>query len=162
MGVCVVTDEDAVAVGALRRLRAAVRAGVSPKRRAEAVSDEPRSGADDPTLVGEAVRAFMRERGLDDRHRVARVLEDWPTLVGPEVAQHVRVEAFDDGALLLRADSTTWANQMRLLQATVLRRLGEELGADVVASITVLGPDAPSWRHGARRVPGRGPRDTYG
>ena len=156
------TDEDAVAVGALRRLRAAVRAGITPRKRAETVADGTRSGTDDPTLVGDAVRAFMHERGLDDRHRVARVLEDWPTLVGPEVAQHVQVASFDDGALTLRADSTTWANQMRLLQATVLRRLTEELGAEVVSSITVLGPDAPSWRHGARRVPGRGPRDTYG
>lgn len=114
------------------------------------------------TPVGDAVRDFLRDRGLDARHQVARVLEDWPGLVGPEVAQHVRVEAFDDGALLLRADSTTWANQMRLLQATVLRRLGEELGPEVVRTITVLGPEAPSWRHGARHVPGRGPRDTYG
>nr|NLD40552.1 DUF721 domain-containing protein [Actinomycetales bacterium] len=26
----------------------------------------------------------------------------------------------------------------------------------------VLGPKAPSWKHGIRSVPGRGPRDTYG
>ncbi|PZQ74527.1 MAG: DUF721 domain-containing protein, partial [Cutibacterium acnes] len=23
-------------------------------------------------------------------------------------------------------------------------------------------PSAPSWKHGPRSVPGRGPRDTYG
>ena len=93
---------------------------------------------------------------------VARVLEDWTSLVGPEVAAHVVPESFDDGDLLLRADSTAWANQMRLLGATLQRRLGEELGADVVRSIRVLGPEAPSWRHGNRHIPGRGPRDTYG
>ena len=152
--------EDEVAVGALRRIRAAVRAGVGPKRRE--ATPERRSGEHDPALLGDAVRNFMAEHGLEARHGVARVLQDWPALVGDEVASHVRVEGFDDGVLALRADSTAWANQMRLLSATLQRRLEEELGADLVRSITVVGPDAPSWSHGQRRVAGRGPRDTYG
>lgn len=99
---------------------------------------------------------------MDVRSRVAQVLANWPELVGPEVADHVRVERFEEGRLLLRADSTAWATQMRLLQATVERRLREQLGEGVVESVQVLGPDAPSWRFGSRRIPGRGPRDTYG
>lgn len=151
---------DDPAVSALRRLRAAVRSGVSPKPRAR----KPARASDtrDPQLLGEAVQQFLVERGLDHRQQVARVLEDWPSLVGPEVASHVSVESFDEGRLQLRADSTTWANQMRLLQATLARRLEEELGAEAVAEIVVLGPEAPSWRFGSRRVPGRGPRDTFG
>jgi predicted nucleic acid-binding Zn ribbon protein len=113
-------------------------------------------------MVGDAVREFLVSNGLDQRQQVARVLEGWSGLVGQDVAAHVVVESFDQGHLLLRADSTTWANQMRLLQATLERRLTQELGEGAVASITVLGPDAPSWRFGTRRVPGRGPRDTYG
>ena len=31
-----------------------------------------------------------------------------------------------------------------------------------IASLKLLGPDAPSWKKGPRSVPGRGPRDTYG
>lgn len=151
-------DEDGVAIEALRRIRNAVRTGVSPKAAPEA----PRRRHDDPQPVGEAVAEFMTEQGLDTRHRVTRVLADWPALVGAEVASHVRVEAFEGGSLVLRADSTAWANQMRLLSATVQRRLAEELGEDVVAQLAVLGPEAPSWRHGSRVVPGRGPRDTYG
>lgn len=153
-------EEDVTAVSALRRIRGAVRAGVTPTPSRE---PERRSSGDrDPKLVGDVVRDFMAERGMDARHQVTRVLEDWPTLVGAEVAEHVRVEQFDEGDLVLRADSTTWANQMRLLTATVQRRLAQELGADVVQAIRVLGPDAPTWKHGNRRVPGRGPRDTYG
>ena len=83
-------------------------------------------------------------------------------LVGQEVADHVQPERFDDGKLLLRADSTAWATQMRLLKVTVQRTLNEQLGADTVREIQVLGPDAPTWKFGQRHVPGRGPRDTYG
>lgn len=154
-------SSDDPAIGALRRIRAAVRAGVSPKPRARKQEQAPR-GDRDPRMVGAAVQEFLRSNGLDQRQQIARVLDGWEGLVGPDVAAHVRVDEFDEGNLVLRADSTTWANQMRLLQATLERRLREELGDGVVASITVLGPDAPSWRFGQRRVPGRGPRDTYG
>ncbi len=154
------SDEDP-AVSALRRVRAAVRSGISPKAVKRKLNRPPGVGRD-PQTVGAAVQEFLVANGLDQRQQVARVLVGWAELVGPEVAAHVSVEGFDEGILLLRADSTTWANQMRLLEATLQRRLTEELGPEAVQAITVLGPDAPSWRFGNRRVPGRGPRDTYG
>ena len=37
------------------------------------------------------------------------------------------------------------------------------LGDGTVTVVEVLGPLAPTWKHGQRRVrDGRGPRDTYG
>ena len=152
------TDDQAI--GALRRIKAAVRAGIAPKKRT--TKPPMRSGGRDPKLLGEAIQEFLTSSGLDTRTQVAQVLTNWADLVGQEVADHVRPERFEDGKLILRADSTAWATQMRLLQATVLRRLTEQLGEGVVESIQVLGPDGPSWRFGSRRVPGRGPRDTYG
>ena len=38
----------------------------------------------------------------------------------------------------------------------------EAVGPDVVTKLVVRGPVGPSWRHGRLRVPGQGPRDTYG
>lgn len=152
---------DDEAIGALRRIRAAVRAGVSPKRRKQSPTRLP-SDDRDPKLIGAVVEEFLVTSGLDARSQVANVLSNWSELVGPEVADHVRVERFEDGKLVLRAESTAWATQMRLLQATVIRRLNEQVGEDTITGIQVLGPDAPSWRFGSRRVPGRGPRDTYG
>jgi predicted nucleic acid-binding Zn ribbon protein len=64
--------------------------------------------------------------------------------------------------LTVRTDSTAWATEVRLLASQVLVRLNAELGDGTVTRIHVLGPQAPSWRHGPRTVRGRGPRDTYG
>jgi predicted nucleic acid-binding Zn ribbon protein len=86
----------------------------------------------------------------------------WAAIVGPEVAAHATPQAFEDGELVVAADSTAWATQIRLLAPTLLARLAEELGAGVVTSVTVRGPSAPSWKKGLLAVRGRGPRDTYG
>ncbi|TAK70361.1 MAG: DUF721 domain-containing protein [Actinomycetota bacterium] len=65
------------------------------------------------------------------------------------------------GRLVLRADSTTWATHLRLLLPVLRERLDAELGRGVVGQVTIVGPAAPRTG-GAWRVPGRGPRDTYG
>jgi predicted nucleic acid-binding Zn ribbon protein len=64
--------------------------------------------------------------------------------------------------LVLVAESTAWATQLRLLAGRLQARLSAEVGSGVVTRIRVHGPSAPSWRRGPRRVAGRGPRDTYG
>jgi predicted nucleic acid-binding Zn ribbon protein len=63
----------------------------------------------------------------------------------------------------VQTDSTAWATEVRLLAATVVRRLNEALGDGTVRVVDVKGPEAPSWRHGRRSLrDARGPRDTYG
>jgi predicted nucleic acid-binding Zn ribbon protein len=64
--------------------------------------------------------------------------------------------------MVLRADSTAWATQMKLLLPNLEKRLEEQIGIGRLSEIKILGPAAPSWKHGLRSVPGRGPRDTYG
>ena len=80
--------------------------------------------------------------------RVHGVFSRWDHLVGRDVAQHCRPEAFADGKLRVRTDSTAWATQMRLLAPTVLRRLNEELGDGTVTLIDVQGPSGPTWQQG--------------
>ncbi|KWX07669.1 hypothetical protein TR74_17990, partial [Carbonactinospora thermoautotrophica] len=74
-----------------------------------------------------------------------------------------RPQRFDDGELIVQADSTAWATQVRLLAADLVCRLNTELGHGTVKRVKVLGPGAPARRKGSLRVfGGRGPRDTYG
>ena len=116
----------------------------------------------DPQAFGTGLQRLVSERGWGVDVAVGGVMGRWSSVVGPEVAQHCEPESFQEGVLMVRADSTAWATQVRLLVPTLLRRLAEELGDGVVNQVQVRGPAAPSWRRGARRVVGRGPRDTYG
>jgi predicted nucleic acid-binding Zn ribbon protein len=157
---------------ALARARAAAAArGLRPggplRARRRRLAGEPRvSGAAaddrDPQELAAGLERLVSERGWGLDLAVGGVLGRWPQVVGPQLAAHCRPESFDDGLLVVRADSTAWATQVRLLAPTVLRRLAEELGDGVVEQLRVQGPSAPSWRRGSRSVRGRGPRDTYG
>lgn len=115
----------------------------------------------DPVTAATAVAAFVDERDWRERTRMAAAIANWDRIAGADIAAHVVAESFDSGVLLLQADSTAWATQVRLLMPMVRRRVDAEVGAGVVTEIVVRGPAAPA-RRGGWRVKGRGPRDDYG
>ena len=124
---------------------------------------EGRRGGRDPQLLGDELDAFVSERGWKVDVAVGSVIGRWPSIVGSEVAQHCHPVEFVDTVLTVRADSTAWATNLRLMSNTLMASLAREVGEGTVSQIRVVGPTAPSWSKGARRVQdGRGPRDTYG
>jgi predicted nucleic acid-binding Zn ribbon protein len=116
----------------------------------------------DPQPFGRLVSRVALDRGWSPRLTDATVLGRWPQLVGSEIADHCTPLSLRDGELVLQAESTAWATQLRTLQRQLLSRLAGAVGKDVVRRIRVVAPSGPSWRHGPRHVRGRGPRDTYG
>ncbi len=117
----------------------------------------------DPQRLDSVVGRVVADHGWELDLRVHGVFGRWPELVGAEVGGHSSPESFADGKLVVRAESTAWATQLKLLAPALLRRLNEELGHGTVTVIDVLGPHLPKWTKGPRSIrDGRGPRDTYG
>lgn len=116
----------------------------------------------DPQPLRDAVDRLVDEHGWEPELAVHGVVARWDAIVGSEVAAHATPEGYADGVLTVRAATTAWATQLRLLAPTLVRRLNEEIGDGMVTWVNVLGPHVPGWRKGPRSVRGRGPRDTYG
>jgi predicted nucleic acid-binding Zn ribbon protein len=157
---------------------ARARRQAAPRRRTPADGEEARPGAGsgrrargysgsgpdprDPQTFGDVLAKLVKARGWQRPAAEATVFGAWERVVGPDIAKHSRPIKLDDGELTVEAESTAWATQLRLLAASLLRRIAAEVGHNVVRKLHIHGPAAPSWSRGARRVRGRGPRDTYG
>ena len=98
--------------------------------------------------VGDALDGLIRDRGWTTEVSARQLLGRWASLVGQVVAEHTTPEAFRDGVVAVRADSTAWASQLRLLAPQVVAKLNAALGDGTVKRIQVLAPEAPSWKHG--------------
>lgn len=116
----------------------------------------------DPKPLGTVLLAVAQREGWSRIMSMAQIAAKWDEIVGATVAQHCQVEAFDDRVLQVRASSTAWANQLRLLLPQIEKNVARQLGAGAVKQIIIRGPAAPSWKKGPWSVSGRGPRDTYG
>lgn len=122
----------------------------------------PAADERDPQPLGAAVRRLSDEHGWDENLSVHGVIARWDELVGTEIAQHVRPESYEDAVLTVRASSSAWATQVRLLASELVRKLNVAVGHGTVSEVRVLGPQSATGRRGPRWVRGPGPRDTYG
>lgn len=148
---------------ALAEAKAAAGAKGAPARspRRVAARRTPGDGRD-PMSFGQAISRLVAERGWQDTTTAAGVLANWAQVVGPELADHCQPVSLVAGELVLVAESSAWATQLRLLTRTLMARVRDHAGDGVVTTVVVRGPVQADWRKGPRRVAGRGPRDTYG
>jgi predicted nucleic acid-binding Zn ribbon protein len=116
----------------------------------------------DPLPAGKVLDGVTSSLGWRTPLAQTDLTAAWRQIAGEETARHAAVEGFADGVLLVRCDSTAWATQLGLMRSQIAERIAADFPDAGVDSIRFLGPNTPSWNHGRRSVPGRGPRDTYG
>jgi predicted nucleic acid-binding Zn ribbon protein len=121
-----------------------------------------RGRREDPQPLGMAIEGLLDDQGWRTAAAVGSVFGRWEQIVGDTLAAHTRPGGFTDGELLVIADSTAWATQVRLLRAQLIRRLNAELGDGTVTGVRVRGPVPPQQRGQWRVRDTRGPRDDYG
>ena len=137
--------------------------------------DRPGPTPFDPRTGQRELRRMVADNGWAGKLAVAGVVARWRAIVGDQVAEHCTIESFDAGHITLRASSSSWAQQLRLLQPTIEARIVEALrsgpGGRQAGGIStgdgvelrILGPAGPTWKRRGVGLRGtRGPRDTYG
>jgi predicted nucleic acid-binding Zn ribbon protein len=62
----------------------------------------------------------------------------WRQAVGEAIAAAAEPVAERDGVLTVRCQSATWAEELSLIQADLLERLGEHLGKQCPNSLKLL------------------------
>jgi predicted nucleic acid-binding Zn ribbon protein len=65
------------------------------------------------------------------------VSEHWSTLVGQELAPHVRLGSLRNGTLTLEVDDAAWAAPLRYLESGIVDTLAEHLGPGVIHAVRV-------------------------
>ncbi len=116
----------------------------------------------DPQPLSVVLQRLVKARGWQRPAAEARVFGAWEAVVGVDIAAHCRPVKLEQGELLIEAESTAWATQLRMLAGRILASIASSVGRSVVTRLNIQGPTAPSWVRGPKRVRGRGPRDTYG
>ncbi|MDU0479533.1 DciA family protein [Staphylococcus chromogenes] len=117
---------------------------------------------DQTASLASVLNQEIRARGWQREIAGGWVNSHWAELVGPNIAQHTKVEMLKDKKLFISCDSTAWATNLRMMQRQILQQIAAKVGPDIIAELRIFGPKAPSWRKGPLHVKGRGPRDTYG
>ncbi|NNG16447.1 MAG: DUF721 domain-containing protein [Gemmatimonadales bacterium] len=77
--------------------------------------------------IGDALASFFSRRGLTKRLEQVRVLDEWPELVGAQIAAVTEpISVSPDGILRVRVATAPWAAELGLMTPRILARVNRE------------------------------------
>ena len=135
----------------------------SSTRKKYHVIEEERIKRDEPERFNVILSELVLRREWQTGLAEGNLFTQWPQIIGDEIAEHCEPITILDGKLTIRAQTTAWATQLRLLSGEILKRVQQSAPGATIEELHVIGPSAPTWKRGLRTIRGsRGPRDTYG
>ena len=90
-----------------------------------------------PVRLSEVLNQFMGWLKKPPADVLVVVFNKWEEVVGPDVARHCRPVAIDANQLVVQADDTMWADELRWNSEKILDRLVEVSGARRLEKLTV-------------------------
>ena len=99
--------------------------------------DDPRRAAP-PAPLQELLANLSSRRGWGRRLESARVHDHWEEIAGAQVAAHTEPVRLHGGVLVVRAESSAWATQVRYLSGELAARANAVLGAGQVERVVLV------------------------
>lgn len=94
-----------------------------------------------PSPLGDAIASWLDQSGLRRRLDLAAAVDDWPELVGPQIAAVTRALGVSaDGTLLVRVATPGWATELGLMTPRILARVNGSRAGRVLQVRWLVGP----------------------
>ena len=86
--------------------------------------------------LAEVVPDVMKKIGMHGRLHEAAMQEEWPRLVGPQLADHTRPGKLDHDVLTVYVDHSAWLSELsRYGRKQIMEKLKARFGAGCIKSI---------------------------
>jgi predicted nucleic acid-binding Zn ribbon protein len=109
-----------------------------------------------PTPLADALASYLQKQGLIKRMQQAGIVEEWATLVGPQIAAVTVPESVTaDGILRVRVASSAWAQELSLMSPRILARLNDGRKGRVREVRWIVGQPIRGTGNGERGTGGR-------
>jgi predicted nucleic acid-binding Zn ribbon protein len=94
-----------------------------------------------PSALSDVLAGVLRDSGIAERVEQARLIPEWPALVGAQIAAVTEPTSIAaDGTMFVRVTTNAWMNELSLLEPELLRSLNVKPGRVPVRRIRwVLG-----------------------
>jgi hypothetical protein len=98
--------------------------------------DDPRTG--EPTPIGQIVDGLLDRQIFARGMPVARLVADWPNIVGPRLSAETVPAELEGGVLTIHATTGPWGMQAGFLKEEIRRRADEALGGGTIEEVRVV------------------------
>lgn len=89
--------------------------------------------------IGDLLTTYLREQGLEKPLLERQVVERWPEIMGPTVAQMTRSVEVENGILRVRLSNAALRAQLFECRRELVKKINETIGSDVINDVRLLG-----------------------
>jgi predicted nucleic acid-binding Zn ribbon protein len=80
--------------------------------------------------IGDMVGAAVGRQEVARLVRANLILHDWADIVGPGLAARSHPDKFERGTVWVAVEGSAWAQELRMLKETILKRLADRCGEE--------------------------------
>ena len=89
--------------------------------------------------VGALVAQVLREIGLEKPLLEHRLIEAWPSLMGPLVQKYTGKIEINNGVMFVQIKSAALRHELFIARKQLVEKLNNEMGAEIITDIRLLG-----------------------
>lgn len=89
--------------------------------------------------IGDLLTSYLREQGLEKPLLERQVVERWPEIMGPTVAQMTRSVEVENGMLRVRLSNAALRAQLFECRRELVKKINETMGSNVINDVRLLG-----------------------
>jgi predicted nucleic acid-binding Zn ribbon protein len=89
-----------------------------------------------PTKLGDALKSYLKDSGLEVRVERAQVLVDWAAMVGAQIAEVTAPrQVTEDGTLFVGVKTSGWMQELSLMERSLLAKINAVPGRQPIVRI---------------------------
>ncbi len=85
--------------------------------------------------IGDLVRQYLREEGLETPLNQHRIIESWGEVMGAGILQYTGDIFIRNQTLWVKIDSSVLRQELNISRQQIVRRLNEHVGAQVITEV---------------------------
>ncbi len=85
--------------------------------------------------IGQLIREFLRQEGLESPLNEQRLLDAWPRVLGPVIASYTGEMFIRNQVLYVHLTSAALRQELMMGRELLVRNLNKEVGATVITNI---------------------------
>ena len=92
-----------------------------------------------PAKLSDVLASVIDRAGLTNRLAQARVIPEWPSIVGPQIAEVTEPVALQrDGTLVVAVRTNGWMTELSMMEPDLLRALNADSSRPPVARLRLV------------------------
>lgn len=87
--------------------------------------------------IGDLIKAFMKQRGLDERMEEIDINNEWEDIAGTVIAKHTVSVKLKGDTLILQLNSAALRHTLGFAKAELIEKLNERFGHEKIKDISL-------------------------